>query len=201
MSSRRRTTHLALTSRNCCPISTFLNTSDYISFDLYSLLHFLKFLKWYRFSSKNPCGAREMSDRLNTHKQKYFFSLYLGLIWFQSYFGLILISISLHFHIVFISFSFQIRVVFMTFLFHFDFILIPISSFSSPHSCTIWKQWFFGLGLNVAQRNSNLPKIGLTLHTWRKGDIQEECNHLSQVLKFNSQYFPRFVFENRPFSE
>ena len=30
--------------------------------------------------------------------------------------------------------------------------------------------------------------------------IQEECNYLAKVLEFSSQYFSRFVFQNRPFS-
>ena len=52
--------------------------------------------------------------------------------------------------------------------------------------------FFFGPSSNVAQRNSNFPKNGLT-QPEKKGvqnASQEECNHLAKVLEFNSQYFP-----------
>ena len=41
-------------------------------------------------------------------------------------------------------------------------------------------------------------QIDLTL-IGKKVFKMEECNHLAKVLEFSSQYFPRFVFQNRPF--
>ena len=79
--------------------------------------------------------------------------------------------------------------------------MVGKSPFLDDFMMIVFTRFFILAMLFSAQaENSNFSKIGLTLPDKKvvKMLLKKSTMHLTKVLEFSSQYFPRFMFPNRP---